>query len=88
MKFALSALVLLVIASSAIAQKPVPAKDGVVHLGPANSKIGFVLFSPTDGAVALAAVQGEAASFGAAAGFCPKNFSNIAGKGSAGRGLA
>ncbi len=33
-----------------------------------NSKIGFVLFSPTDGNVALAAVQGEAASFAQAAG--------------------
>lgn len=33
-----------------------------------NSKIGFVLFSPTDGNVALAAVQGEAASFAQAGG--------------------
>ncbi len=33
-----------------------------------NSKIAYVLFSPADASVALAAVQGEAASFGQAAG--------------------
>lgn len=38
------------------------------NCGLSNSKIGFVHFSPTDGTVVLAAVQGEAASFAEFAG--------------------
>ena len=43
MRFALSILALFVLAAPALAQQTiVPAKDGVVQLGPANSQIKFV----------------------------------------------